>query len=247
MTRIPTVTSSPDAGSVVLGLVAHLLVSAAGAWFGVTALHIYRHHSPEFDNRIWRPFVVGSIAIVLYGIVGIWELVAVRYEVQMQMFGNLVFVAFLLALAIGIRQLFHETALPVPYVRYVSRGALQRLERVLAVVIVFVGLGVFLINGSGIVELFFGATGSVVALYGVLIGVGERSMTTMRGTAISSLLRYLVPAIGCAGLISVLATTHIVLGYPLVHADLQRIVLVVVASFLLMATVRLHDLLVSLG
>ena len=238
---------TPDARAAVLVLAANLLASMAGAWFGVNALYLYRHHSSEFENSIWQHFVVSSVALVVHGVLRVWALLVPRYSTAGDALADLVFVVFLFFLAFGIRRLFHETSLPVPYVEFVSRATLGRIERGLLVVIVAGGVAVLLLGSTVVVQVLFGVSGTLVALYGTVIGVNERSMVAMRGTAISSLLGYLVPAIGCAGLVPVLALTQFGSGHPFVHADLQRLVLVVVAAFLLMATVQLHDLVESLG
>lgn len=233
------------AGSGTVMVAANLLVAFAGVWFGVVVFGIARSNDSRFETGIWRDLVVASLALVLYGLYNVVAVIGPRYRALTHAFGNVVFMLFLLFLAFGIRRLFHESSVRVPYLRVLSRRTIRRIELLLVANVVVEGIGLVLLGNTALVHVLFGTGGTLTALYGTAIGVGERS-TAIRGTTISSVIGYLVPALGCAGLVPVLTLARFGTLPATLVTDLQHVVIVVVAAFLMMATVRLHDLLGSL-
>jgi len=228
--------SAPD--TAVVGFLGAVLIAVAASFFGFYAALNRRLNRLESQEPFWRYLVFAGAAAALYGLVGVAEAI-VRARL-LTAFGHGALLLCTVFLAFSMREVYYNSALaPPPEESRVSLATLRRVEAGFVAVVVVEWLAVALL-GQVAVAQFVKAGGSLAfATYGAVFAEKLEAVTS--GTPLDTLRRHLLPVVVCLGVVGV-ADLGTVAGVPAVVVDGVRSVFVVlVAGFLITATIRLQQ------
>ena len=227
-----------DPSAAVVGFLGSVLVATAGAVFGFYAVLNRRLDRLESQGPFWRYLALVGATATLYGLLGAAEpLVDAR---ALTAFGHASLLFCIVFLAFSMREVYYASALaPPPDEQRFSLATLRRVEAVFVVVIVAEWLGVLLVGQFVAAQLVKGFGSLAFAAYGAVFAEKLESMT--RGTTLDTLRRHLVPvliSLGVSGAADMAALAGIP---PVVVHGVQSVFVVLVAGFLVTATIRLQQ------
>ncbi|MFT4922017.1 MAG: hypothetical protein ACI8XM_001226 [Haloarculaceae archaeon] len=208
------------------------------------AFYAYRNRVEtgiEMQRPIWSHLQYIGVLATLYGLAGIVEIVS-TLQVPYKS-GAMLGMALILALA--IRQI-HYTATGT------NGGSdrahpFERFARVVFVAVVFFDVVVIFVYGAsplsatieGIAALVFGA-------YGLVFFHDQASHSRLQGTMLDSLLRHLLPVLTFAALINVVSIAIPAGLDRVVVLHVQVVFIIMTATALMTATIKLRQNLASL-
>ncbi|NHN61289.1 hypothetical protein G9466_19720 [Halorussus sp. JP-T4] len=229
--------SGDPSGAVVRFLGSVLLAFAAGT-FGYYARRNRRLDRLESQRPFWRYLGLVGATAGAFGVLGVAGVVAESRALTA--FGHGALLLCIVFLAFSMREVYYNSALaPPPDEQRFSLATLRRIEAGFVAVILVEWVAVLLIDQTVVAELVKGVGSVAFAAYGLVFAEKLESMA--RGTSLDTLRRHLMPvlaALGGLGLADLGAAAGI---SPVVAGAVENVFLVLVAGFLITATIRLQQ------
>jgi hypothetical protein len=238
MALAPLTAHATDPSATVVHFLGSVIVAAAAFLFGFYAVRNLRLNRMKSQRPFWRYLVLVGSTAGLYGLFGIAETV-VRSRV-LTAFGHGALLFCIVFLAFSMREVYYDSALaPAPEQQRFSLATLRRIEAGFVVVVLVEWVAVLLIDQSAVAQ-FVKALGSVAfAAYGAVFA--EKLEAMARGTALDTLRRHLLPVLVSLGVLGV-ADLGVVAGLdPVIVQAVENVFVVLVAGFLITATIRLQQ------
>lgn len=234
----PIAATASDASAAVVGFLGSVLIAVAAAVFGFYAVRNLRLNRLESQGPFWRYLALVGATAGLYGLLGIAAVVVESRAVTA--FGHGALLLCIVFLAFSMREVYYNSALspPADEQRF-SLETLRRIETAFVVVIVVEWLGVLLIDQLVVAQLVKAGGSLAFATYGVVFA--EKLEAMARGTPLDTLRRHLVPVLVCLGVIGVVDLGSLAGASPVVVDGVRNVFVVLVAGFLITATIRLQQ------
>jgi len=217
--------------------IALVLLTALGARFAFYAWRNRARTDIEAQAPIWTHMLyIGGLAAV-YGLLGLLEIVSsLRVEAKTG-----VMLATVLAIAFTIRQVHYTTS------GATGVSAAEQLARAAFIGAVFAEVVLVFARGqSDVTAVLQGAAALTFVAYGVAFYRRQARDSRLQGTMLDSLLRHLLPVLTFASLVSVVALA-IPAGLPrVVVLHIQVVFIIMTATALMTATIKLQQNLASL-
>ena len=158
----------------------------------------------------------------------------------MTAFGHGALLFCIVFLAFSMREVYYDSALaPAPEQQRFSLATLRRIEAGFVVVVLVEWVAVLLIDQSAVAQFVKGLRSVAFAAYGAVFA--EKLEAMARGTALDTLRRHLLPVLVSLGVLGV-ADLGVVAGLdPVVVQAVENVFVVLVAGFLITATIRLQQ------
>jgi hypothetical protein len=226
-------------GLTLIVFVAMSLLVALGVRFAYYAHRNLARTEIEVQAAIWVLLRYVGVLAALFGVAGIAEIISsVTFDAK-----NGLLLAMTLVLALSLRQIYHTAT---GGARLVSR----RVERMIGVVFAAVVLAyVTIVAVTGQTETtaaLEGASAVAFVLYGGVYFRTQAVDSRLQGTMLDSLLRHLLPVLVFAALVGVVALA-VPLGVSrLVVLHVQVVFVIMTATSLMTATIKLRQNLASL-
>jgi hypothetical protein len=216
-----------DPGLAVARLVADSLMLTLGVRFGYHAHRNVRRTDVGGETVLWRRLRRVGVAGALFGAFGLVEVASgVPLPVR-----DAVWLAFLLALVLVVADIERRTTdrAEAAWPRQGFGGAI-----LVAAVAAFIAPGATLTGYEALVAL-------ALAAYG--LGIGRRYLvtTTLEGTALDSILRHLLPLPALGGLALAVDAATFVVADPTVVGHVRVILVVMTATGLMSASIKLRQ------
>jgi hypothetical protein len=233
-----TAHASGDASAAVVHFLGSVLITAAAAIFGYYARMNLRLNRLESQRPFWRYLAAVGATGGLYGVFGVAE--TVTESRVLTAFGHGALLFCIVFLAFSMREVYYNSAMaPPPDERRFSLDTLRRVEAAFVVVILVEWVAVLLVGGTTAALLVKGLGSVAFAVYGATFAEKLESMA--RGTSLDTLRRHLLPVLVCLGALG-LADLGVVVGIsPVVVQGIKSVFVVLVAGFLVTATIRLQQ------
>jgi hypothetical protein len=225
-----------------VAFIAVALLAVVGVRFAYYALANRRAAGMAGQRVLWEYLVAVGAVAALYGFVGILEIVSSLRAT----FKQGLMLALVLLLALAIREIYYNAAL--------STDAESRSEFAgrRAIELAFVGVIATVIFGIGVVGIHDGLLalqglgGLAVAGYGFWFGRQQTAAAMLQGTMIDSLLRHLLPVLAFATLVPAVDLATVAGLDRVVVMHIQVVFVIMTATALMTATIKLRQSLVSL-
>lgn len=231
-------TAPPDGR--LTGFVGFLLLVVSAALLTKHAVQNRRLGRVSSQRAFWNYLAAAGVAGMVYGVTGV--AVATRSVPLLAAFSHGALLLFIAILSFAIRDLYYNSAFAPPSdERVLSLAAIRRVEVGFVLVIAVEWVAIPFADATAAVLVVEGAASVAFAAYG--IGFGERMLTQSRarGTPLDTTLRHVIPVLLCGGFLG-LGDLAIGLGVDSVLVpSLQNVVVVMTATFLITATVRLKQ------
>ncbi|WP_135854288.1 hypothetical protein [Halorussus salinus] len=233
-----TAHASGDPSAAVVHFLASVLVTAAAAFFGYYAVLNLRLNRLDSQTPFWRYLAAVGATAGIYGLLGIAATVV--HSRALTAFGHGALLFCIVFLAFSMREVYYESALaPAPDEQRFSLETLRRVEAGFVVVILVEWVAVLLVEQSLVAQLVKGVGSVAFAAYGVVFA--EKLEAMARGTALDTIRRHLLLVLVALGVLGV-ADLGVVAGLsPVVVQATESVFVVLVAGFLVTATVRLQQ------
>jgi len=222
--------------------IALVLLSVIAVRFGIYALLNMRASAVDGQRVLWEYLLyVGAIAAI-YGVVGILEIVS-SIETP---YKSGVLLAAVLLLSLSVREIYFNSALSTGVDErsaYPGRRLLE-IGFVAIVSVVVFGVAVFGLSRPLLALQSIGAM--VFAAYGFWFGRRQTAQTMVQGTMIDSLLRHLLPVMAFATLVPAVDIATVAGLDRVVVQHVQVIFVIMTATALMTATIKLRQNLASL-
>lgn len=213
-----------------------VLLGVLGLRFAFYA-HLNRRRTDiEGQATLWRQLSYVGVLSVVYGVFGVVDVLA---TVRTAWVGS-VMLAITLLLAFSIRQI-HFTAREST----AGRGELVARLGFLLVVALIAGLQ-FLVGPDPYVAAAEGVAALVFVGYGIAFYHDQMRSSRLQGTMIDSLLRHLLPVLTFASLVNIVNIAQPFGLSRIVVLHVQVVFVVMVATSLMTATIKLRQNLASL-
>ena len=238
MALAPLTAHTGDPSAAVVHFLGSVLIAVAAAVFGYYALLNLRLNRLESQGPFWRYLAAVGATAGLFGLLGVAGFVVESRVLTAFGHGALLFcIAFL---AFSMREVYYNSALaPSPDEQRFSLATLRWIETAFVVVIFVEWVAVVLIDQSAVARLVKGLGSVAFAAYGVVFAEKLESMA--RGTTLDTLRRHLLPVLVCLGALGV-ADLGLAVGMtPPVVQGVKNVFVVLVAGFLITATIRLQQ------
>lgn len=220
--------------------VGYVLLVVAAAIFGHYARRNDVHERMGSRSTFWRYLFATGVTGSLYGVFGLLDLATgARWALAFK-YGTLLL--FAVALSFAMREVYlNSAAAPSEDDLPLSISSLRRIETAFVAVVMLEWVGVLALGQTGVIRFVEGAGGVAFAAYGIAFGEQVQSRTMTRGTPLDTLIRHLIPVLGCVGCI---ALVDLAAGFdvaPALTGSLKSVFVVMVATFLVTATIRLQQ------
>ncbi|MFC4451475.1 hypothetical protein [Halorussus aquaticus] len=239
-----SVQASGDPSAAVVRFLGSVLVTVSAGVFGFYAVRNLRLNRLESQRPFWRYLAAVGATAGLFGLFGVAESVVSSRVLTAFAHGALLFC--IVFLAFSMREVYYNSALaPAPDDQRFSLATLRRVEAAFVVVILVEWVAVLLVAQAAVAEVVKGLGSVAFAAYGVVFAEKLESMA--RGTSLDTLRRHLLPVlVSLAGL--GLADLGVLVGIsPVVVGAVENVFVVLVAGFLITATIRLQQNVVGLS
>jgi hypothetical protein len=238
MALAPLTAHATDPSAAVSNFLGSVIVAAAAIFFGFYAVRNLRLNRMESQRPFWRYLALVGATAALYGLFGIAESV-VRSR-ALTAFGHGALLFCIVFLAFSMREIYYNSALaPPPDEQRFSLRTLRRIETGFVVVILAEWFAVLLIDQSVVAQFVKGLGSAAFAAYGAVFA--EKLEAMARGTALDTLRRHLLPVLVSLGVLG-LADLGVSAGLdPVVVQAVENVFVVLVAGFLITATIRLQQ------
>ncbi len=234
-----------DAGLAFVFFIAFSLMFALGVRFGLYAYLNGERTEAEAQSRLWNYLLLVGLTAALYGALGAVEsatAVTTPTVVVTTPYRDGVMLAFLLTLALTMREISTNEALtnagrtaerPPATSRSVEAGF-----GVLVTTSLFLS-GLF--GSAGVLTAVEGIAAVVVAGYGLVYGRRQLTRSAVRGTLLDSLLRHLLPVVAF-GLLVLAVDLALLVGLSVgVVRHIQVVFVIMTATTLMTATIKLRQ------
>ena len=238
MALAPLTAHVGNASAVTVHFLGSVLLVAAAFVFGYYVVLNLRFNRLESQGPFWRYLALVAASAGLYGLFGVGSVVVDSRALTA--FGNGSLLLCIVFLAFSMREVYYNSAMaPPPDERRFSLATLRRLEAAFVGVILVEWVAVLLIGQSAVTGLVK-AFGSVAfAAYGVVFA--EKLEAMARGTSLDTLRRHLLPVLVSLGVLGV-ADLGVTAGIdPVTVQAVENVFVVLVAGFLVTATIRLQQ------
>ncbi len=213
-----------------------VLIGVLGLRFAVYAHLNYRRSEIEDQARLWRQLTYVGLLSVVYGTVGVARVLTGDPTA----WAGAVMLTITLLLAFSIRQV-HFTA------RESSAGRGELLARLgFMVALLVIGTLQVILGPNPFVAAAEGIAALVFVAYGAVFYLDQTSSSRLQGTMIDSLLRHLLPVLTFASLVNIVNVAQPVGLSRIVVLHVQVVFVVMVATSLMTATIKLRQNLASL-
>ncbi|MFD1588977.1 hypothetical protein ACFR9U_18515 [Halorientalis brevis] len=224
--------------------IAFSLMLALGVRFGLYAYWNMQATDLNSQAVLWEFLLfVGSTA-ALYGLLGVLE--AATAVTQMSVvatpYRDGVFLAFLLLLALTMREIYDNDALT--NAPGDSDGGFEHrrsVEMGFAVVVAGSVFGSGIVGNHVVLTAIEGVAATVFASYGLMYGREQLSRSSVQGTMIDSLLRHLLPVVAFGLLVLVVDLTMLVGLNVVIVRHIQVVFVIMTATTLMSATIKLRQ------
>jgi hypothetical protein len=213
-----------------------VLLGVLGLRFAVYAHLNHRRTEIEGQARLWRLLTYVGVLSVIYGVLGVLRVLS---TIEPTWIGA-VMLGIILLLAFAIRQI-HVTARES---RAGNGELVARLGFILVVVVI--GLLHALLGPIPTVAAAEGLAALVFVGYGFTFYRDQTRSSRLQGTMIDSILRHLLPVLTFAGLVSIVNVAQPFGLEPIVVLHVQVVFVVMTASAMMTATIKLRQNLASL-
>ncbi|WP_459194877.1 hypothetical protein [Halosimplex sp. J119] len=226
-----------------IAFVGLVLLAVVAVRFGAYAYLNVRASGPAGQRVLWEYLLSVGVVAALYGLVGVLEIVSsIRTPYK-----NGVMLAVVLLLALAAREIHFNAALSTDAADRSGGFTGRRLLE-----IAFVGVVAAVVFGVAVAGLvrpllaLQGVGALAIAGYGFWFGRRQTAEAMVRGTMIDSLLRHLLPVMAFAALVPAadLATVAGLDRAVVIHV--QVVFLIMTATALMTATIKLRQNLASL-
>ena len=219
--------------------IALTLLSVLGVRFSYYAYRNRQTSELGTGEGLWEALVLAGLGAVGFAVLGLVELLTV-YVLPFKM-GLLLATVFVLAVA--LRVLYHSV---VPVTGGDAGGPEQGLTRaaVVGVVVVFAGLA--LVGRHPLLLAAMGLSALGFALAGGLYGRRGAAEARVQGTVVDTLLRHLLPVVLFTALVPALDLAILVGLDRIVVLHIQVVFVIMTATTLMTATIKLRQNLASL-
>jgi hypothetical protein len=223
---------------VFIGLV---LLTVIAARFGAYAYLNMRATGVDAQRVLWEYLLyVGAVA-ALYGVVGILEIVS---SIRTPYKTGLV-LAVVLLLALSVREIYFNAALSTTGTDGAFPGR-RFLEVAFVAVVAAVVFGIALFGLQRPLLALQGVGALAFAGYGFWFGRKQTAAAMVQGTMIDSLLRHLLPVLAFATLVPAVDLATVAGLDRVVVQHVQIVFVIMTATALMTATIKLRQNLVSL-
>ncbi|MFB6151019.1 MAG: hypothetical protein ABEJ40_04355 [Haloarculaceae archaeon] len=226
-----------------IAFIAMVLLSVIAVRFAYYALRNRVAAGTDPQRVLWEYLAAVGMVATLYGLVGILEIVSsIRAT-----FKQGIMLAVVLLLALSVREIYYNGALSTAAEgrsgEFAGRRAIE-LGFVAVVAAVVFGIG-----AVGITDPLLavqGIGGLAFAAYGFWFGHRQTGATMVQGTMIDSLLRHLLPVMAFATLVPAVDLATVAGLDRSVVMHVQVVFVIMVATALMTATIKLRQNLASL-
>ncbi|WP_415382898.1 hypothetical protein [Halosimplex sp. TS25] len=226
-----------------IAFVGLVLLTVVAARFGAYAYLNVRATEMAAQRVLWEYLLSVGVVAALYGVVGVLEIVSsIRTPYK-----NGVMLAVVLLLALSVREIYFNAALSSSAADRSNGFAGRRLVEV-----AFVGVVAAVVFGVAVVGvvrplLALQSVGAlVIAGYGFWFGRRQTAAAMVQGTMIDSLLRHLLPVMAFATLVPAVDLATIAGLDRVVVVHVQVVFVIMTATALMTATIKLRQNLASL-
>jgi hypothetical protein len=238
MALAPLTAHVTDPSAAVVHFLGSVIIAAAAVFFGFYAVRNRKLNRMESQRPFWRYLTLVGATAGLYGVFGIAESV-VRSR-ALTAFGHGALLFCIVFLAFSMREVYYNSALaPAPDDQRFSLDTLRRIEAGFVVVVLVEWVAVLLIDQSAVAQFVKGLGSVAFTAYGAVFA--EKLEAMARGTALDTLRRHLLPVLISLGVLGV-ADLGVVAGLdPVVVQAVENVFVILVAGFLITATIRLQQ------
>jgi hypothetical protein len=225
-----------------IAFVAMVLLAVIAARFAFYAEHNRRTTLATADGVLWEYLLAVGLLATGYALVGILEVVSsIRAPFKQ---GLLLAVVLLLALA--VREVYYNAALSTDAEGRSDFRGRQALELGFIGVVAVVIFGIALLGLRRELLALQGVGALVFAGYGFRFGRRQTAAAMVQGTMIDSLLRHLLPVLAFATLVPAVDLATVAGLDRVVVVHLQVVFVIMTATALMTATIKLRQNLASL-
>ena len=225
-----------------IAFVAMVLLGVIAARFGFYAALNRRATVATGDAVLWEYLLAVGVLATAYALVGVLEIVSSIRATFKQ--GLLLAVVLLLALA--VREVYYNAALSTDAEGRTGFRGRQALELVFVGVVGVVIFGIALLGLRRELLALQGVGALVFAGYGFRFGRRQTAAAMVQGTMIDSLLRHLLPVLAFATLVPAVDLATVAGLDRVVVVHLQVVFVIMTATALMTATIKLRQNLATL-
>lgn len=226
-----------DPGLTLILFIAFSLLLIIGTRFGYYAHRNLTATDIDSQRAIWRYLRYIGVFATLYGVVGVVGIISSLTFLG----GNVFLLAMTLVAALAIRQ--------IHYTGNADQGASATVEQLLRatfVALVFVYAVAVTVGPIRVAAGIEGVSALLYLLYGATFFQAQTANTRLQGTLLDSLLRHLLPLLSFASLVGIVALSTALGLEPVVVWHIQVVFIVMAATALVSATIKLRQNLAGL-
>lgn len=225
-----------------IAFIALALLAVVGVRFAYYALANRRAARMAGQRVLWEYLVAVGAVAALYGFVGILEIVS---SLRATFKGGLM-LALVFLLALAIREIHYNAALSTDAEGRSEFAGRRALELAFVGVIATVIFGIAVVGIHHGLLALQGLAGLAFAGYGFWFGRRQTAAAMLQGTMIDSLLRHLLPVLAFATLVPAVDLATVAGLDRVVVMHIQVVFVIMAATALMSATIKLRQSLVSL-
>jgi hypothetical protein len=226
-----------------IAFITMVLLTVISVRFGYYAVANRRTTGMAAQRVLWEYLAAVGVVATLYGFVGILEIVSTVRAT----FKQGLMLAVVLLLALSIREIYYNAGLSTD-----AEGRDGQFGGRRAVELLFVGVVAAVIFGIAAIGLhdgllaLQGVGGLAFAGYGFWFGRQQTTAAMVQGTMIDSLLRHLLPVMAFATLVPAVDLATVAGLDRVVVMHVQVVFVIMTATALMTATIKLRQNLASL-
>ena len=234
-----------DASLAFIFFIAFSLMSVLGGRFALYAYWNLQATDLESQAVLWEYLLFVGLTAGMYGVLGILEAVTAVTQpanVVETPYRDGVFLAFLLMLALTMREIHDNDALTNAHSEPGTLFEQRRtVEMSFAVIVTSAVFGTGILGNHAVLTAIEGLAAVVFASYGLMYGSRQLSRSSVHGTMIDSLLRHLLPVVAF-GLLVLVVDLTVLVGLPVeVARHVQVVFVIMTATTLMTATIKLRQ------
>jgi hypothetical protein len=233
--------SEGEPGLQLISFVAFVLIGVLGVRFALYAFLNRRVNELASQATLWTYLFFVGVVAALYGVVGV---VLVVTSVVPDVRGGLI-LALLLLLAVTMREIYENSSFPSSEGEESTHTVRQGLEAAFLALAV-VAFGGSLLGRSDAVLGIEAAGGVLFAGYGYLFGRRQLAEVNVQGTMLDTVLRHLLPVLAFGALIPAMNVFAFFDVGRAVILYLQVVFVIMTATTLMTATIKLRQNLAGL-
>jgi hypothetical protein len=225
-----------------IAFVAMVLLMVVSLRFGYYALANRNATGMAGQRVLWEYLAAVGIVATIYGLVGVLEIVSsVRAT-----FKQGLMLAVVLLLALAVREIYYNTALSTDAEGRAEFSGRRILELAFVAAVAAVIFGIAWVGLDDRLLALQGISGLAFAGYGFWFGRGQTTAAMIQGTMIDSLLRHVLPVMAFATLVPAVDLATVAGLDRIVVMHIQVVFVIMTATALMTATIKLRQNLASL-